>query len=156
MLDLFSFAEPCFKRTLVVVSLHLWGSVRQTFYLSFSYCKKFLFRIFLLSRPTNVQHTHTHTHTHIYIYIYKQYVTYNKHSHMFRWIFYTITLRNFVPRRSQFGRWPSSGKRSWFTESHIVLIISFLLVVLFTQCIVDKIKKLVLYEVKQLNNILLK
>ena len=29
----------------------------------------------------------------------------------------------------------------WFTESHIVLIISSLLVVLFTQFIVDKIKK---------------
>ena len=29
----------------------------------------------------------------------------------------------------------------WFTESHIVLIISFLLVVLFTQFIVDKMKK---------------
>ena len=29
----------------------------------------------------------------------------------------------------------------WFTESHIVLIISFLLFVLFTQFIVDKMKK---------------
>jgi len=44
----------------------------------------------------------------------------------------------------------------WFTESHIVLIISFLLV-LFTQFIVDKMKKKVmLYQVKQLNHILLK
>ena len=44
----------------------------------------------------------------------------------------------------------SFGKRVWFTESHIVLIISFLLVVLFTQFIVDKIRKGVLYQVKQL------
>jgi len=45
----------------------------------------------------------------------------------------------------------------WFTESHIILIISFLLVVLFTQFIVDKMKKkVVLYPVKQLNHILLK
>jgi len=44
----------------------------------------------------------------------------------------------------------------WFIESHIVLIISFLIVVLFTQFIVDKFKKLVLYQVKQLNHILLK
>jgi len=44
----------------------------------------------------------------------------------------------------------------WFTESHTVLIISFLLVVLFTQFIVDKMKKVVLYQVKQLNHILSK
>jgi len=44
----------------------------------------------------------------------------------------------------------------WFTESHIVLVISFLLVVLFTQFIVDKMKKGVLYPVKQLNHILSK
>jgi len=45
----------------------------------------------------------------------------------------------------------------WFTESHIVLIISFLLVVLFTQFIVDRMKKKgVLYQVKQLNHILSK
>jgi len=44
----------------------------------------------------------------------------------------------------------------WLTESHIVLIISFLLVVLFTQFIVDKMKEVVLYPVKQLNYILLK
>jgi len=43
----------------------------------------------------------------------------------------------------------------WFTESHIVLIISFLLV-LFIQFIFDKMKKGVLYQVKQLNHILLK
>jgi len=47
------------------------------------------------------------------------------------YIFYTITLRNFVV--------PTFSV--WYTESHIVLIISFLLVVLFTQFIVDKIKK---------------
>jgi len=44
----------------------------------------------------------------------------------------------------------------WFTESHIVLIIPFLLVVLFTQFSFDKIKKVVLYQVKQLNHALLK
>jgi len=43
----------------------------------------------------------------------------------------------------------------WFTESRIVLII-FLLFVLFTQFIVDKMGKSVLYQVKQLNHILLK
>jgi len=43
----------------------------------------------------------------------------------------------------------------WFTESHIFLIISFFFV-LFTQFIVDKMKKVVLYQVKQLNHILLK
>jgi len=36
---------------------------------------------------------------------------------------------------------PLSGKRVWFTESHIILIISFLIVILFTQFIVDKMKK---------------
>jgi len=41
------------------------------------------------------------------------------------------------------------------SPNHIVLII-FSLVVLFTQFIVDKIKKAVLYQVKQLNHILLK
>jgi len=73
----------------------------------------------------------------IYIYIY---------------IFYTFTLRNFVvriyslqstrspfvtllSRRAQSGRWSSFGKRVWFTESHIDLIISFLLLVLFTKFI---------------------
>jgi len=44
----------------------------------------------------------------------------------------------------------------WFTELHLVLIISFLLLVLFTQFIVDKMKKAMLYQVKQLNYILLK
>jgi len=43
----------------------------------------------------------------------------------------------------------------WFTESHLVLVIVFLLV-LFTQFIVHKMKKVVLYQVKQLNHILLK
>jgi len=30
-----------------------------------------------------------------------------------------------LSRRPQSGRWSSSGKRVWFTESHIILIISF-------------------------------
>jgi len=42
----------------------------------------------------------------------------------------------------------------WFTESRLVLIISFFLVVLLTQFIVDKMKKVALYQVKQLNHIL--
>ena len=46
-----------------------------------------------------------------------------------------------LSRRAQSGRWSSFRKRVWFTESHLVLIISFLLVVLFTQFIVDKILK---------------
>jgi len=54
-----------------------------------------------------------------------------------RTLFYTrspfVTL---LSRRAQSGRWSSFGKRVWFTESHIVLIISFLLV-LFTHCILD-------------------
>jgi len=41
-----------------------------------------------------------------------------------------------LSRRAQSGRWSSFGKLVWFTESHIVLIISFLLAVLFTQLIV--------------------
>ena len=36
---------------------------------------------------------------------------------------------------------PLSGNGMWFTESHIVLIISFLLVVLFTNFIANKMKK---------------
>jgi hypothetical protein len=43
----------------------------------------------------------------------------------------------------------------WFTESNIVLVIYFLLIVLFTHFILD-IKKSVLYQVKQLNHILFK
>jgi len=46
-----------------------------------------------------------------------------------------------LSRRAQFGRWSSFGKRVWFTVSHTVLIISFLLFVLFTQFIVDKMKR---------------
>ena len=42
-----------------------------------------------------------------------------------------------LPRRAQYGRWSSFGKRVWFTESHLVLIISFLFAVLFTQFILD-------------------
>jgi hypothetical protein len=41
-----------------------------------------------------------------------------------------------LSRRAQSGRWSSFGKRVWFTESHKVSIISFLLV-LFTQFIPD-------------------
>jgi len=52
-----------------------------------------------------------------------------------------------LSRRAQYGRCFSFGKRVWFTESHMVL---------FTQFIVDKLKKSVLYQVKQLNHILLK
>ena len=62
-----------------------------------------------------------------------------------------------LSRRAQSGRWSSFVKRVWFTESHRVLITSFLLFVLFTQFIVDKMKKkIVLYQVKQLNHIILK
>jgi len=57
-----------------------------------------------------------------------------------------------LSRRTHSGRWSSFGKRVWFTESHIVLIISFVLIILFTQFIVDKMKKVVLYQVKQLNH----
>ena len=38
---------------------------------------------------------------------------------------------------AQYGRWSSFGKRVRFTSSYIVLIISFLLVVLLTQFILD-------------------
>ena len=41
-----------------------------------------------------------------------------------------------LSRLAQSGRWSSFGKWVWFTESHLVLIISFLLV-LFTQFILD-------------------
>ena len=63
----------------------------------------------------------------------------------------------FFSRHAQSGRWSSFRKRVWFIESQIILIISFLLVVLFTQFIVDKMKKKgLLCQVKQLNHILLK
>ena len=45
-----------------------------------------------------------------------------------------------LSQRAQSGRWSSFGKRMWFTEWHIVLVISFLLLVLFTHFILD-IKK---------------
>jgi len=45
-----------------------------------------------------------------------------------------------LSRHTQSGRWSSLGKRVWFTESRVVLIISLL--VWFTQFIVDKIKKM--------------
>ena len=42
-----------------------------------------------------------------------------------------------LSRSAQSGRWSSFGKRVWFTKSHIDLVISFLLVVLFTRSILD-------------------
>ena len=42
-----------------------------------------------------------------------------------------------LSQRAQTGRRSSFEIRVWFTESHIFLIISFLIVVLFTQFIVD-------------------
>jgi len=44
----------------------------------------------------------------------------------------------------------------WFSESHIVVIISSLFAVLFTQFVVDEMKNVVLYPVKQPNRILSK
>ena len=60
-----------------------------------------------------------------------------KHTYTFS----TITLYKFLSRRAQYSRWSSFGKRAWFTESHLPLIISF-----FTRCFtysifVDKMKK---------------
>ena len=50
--------------------------------------------------------------------------------YIYSYPFYTIALRNFVvPTRSVV-------KRMWFTETHLILIISFLLVLL-TQFILD-------------------
>ena len=46
-----------------------------------------------------------------------------------------------LSRRAQSGRWSSFGKRVWFTESHTVLVISFLLFVLFSQFIVDEMER---------------
>ena len=62
-----------------------------------------------------------------------------------RWIYHNLTViistgSTFVTllsRCAQSGRWSSFGKRGWFTESHVVLIISVLLVVLITQFIID-------------------
>jgi len=39
-----------------------------------------------------------------------------------------------LSRRAQSGRWSSFGKRVWFNESHILLIISF-----FTCCFIYSI-----------------
>ena len=52
-----------------------------------------------------------------------------------------------VSRRAQSGRWSSFDRRVWFTESHIVLVIYFI-VVLFTQFILN-IQKVSLYQVKE-------
>jgi len=71
-------------------------------------------------------------------------------------ILHDHTSSTLLSPRAQSAGCSSFGKRVWFTESHIVSIISFLIVVLFTQFIVDKIKKVVLYKVKQLNHILSK
>jgi len=57
--------------------------------------------------------------------------------------------------RAQTGRWSSFGKRAWFNKPHIVLIISFYLFYLLSSLLI-KWKKVVLYQVKQLNHILLK
>ena len=46
-----------------------------------------------------------------------------------------------LSRCAQSDKWSSFRKRVLFTESRIVLVISFLLVVLFTQFIVDKTKE---------------
>ena len=55
------------------------------------------------------------------------------------WYYARSPFVSLLSRRSQSGRWSSFGKRVWFTESHIILIISFffLLIVLFTQFILD-------------------
>jgi len=42
---------------------------------------------------------------------------------------------------------PLSGKRVWFTESHIIFVISFLFVALFTQFILDKLNTGLLNQV---------
>jgi len=63
---------------------------------------------------------------------------------------------NSLSRRAQSGRWSSFGKRVWFTESHTVLIISFYLLFYLLNLLLIKWTKGVLYQVKQLNHILLK
>ena len=58
--------------------------------------------------------------------------------YVYMYIYFTWSpFVSLLSRRAQYGRWSSFGKRVWFTESHIVLIISFLLVALFTQFILD-------------------
>ena len=42
-----------------------------------------------------------------------------------------------LSRRAQSGRWSSFGKRAWFTESHLVLVIFFFTYVLFINFIID-------------------
>jgi len=61
-----------------------------------------------------------------------------------------------VSQCAQSGRWSSFGKRVWFTESHIVLLLSFYLLLYLLNFLLIKWKKGVLYQVKQLNHILLK
>jgi len=61
-----------------------------------------------------------------------------------------------LSRRAQSGRWSFFGKRVWFSESHIVLIISFYPLFYLLNLLLIKWKKGVLYRVTQLNHILLK
>jgi hypothetical protein len=71
-----------------------------------------------------------------------------------RWISPLSTQSPFLPCMSwcaQYVRWTSFGRRVWFTESHIVLVIFSLLVVLFILFILD-IKKSCCFPVKQLNH----
>ena len=51
---------------------------------------------------------------------------------------------------------PLSGNGCGFTESHIILVIFFLLTVLFIHFILDIKNKGMLYQVKQLNHFLVK
>jgi len=74
--------------------------------------------------------------------------------HAVRQLLYTITLRNFVvPTRSI---WLVILFRETGVVHRIAYSFSYFLLVLFSQFIVDKIKKGVLYQVKQLTHILLK
>ena len=61
---------------------------------------------------------------------------------------------SFLSQRAQSGRRTSFGRWMWFTESHIVLVI-FLLIILLLHFILD-INKGVLYPVKQPNNFFIK
>ena len=55
-----------------------------------------------------------------------------------------------LPRRAQSGRTTSFGRRVWFIESHIVLVIFFLLIDLFIHLFL--ILKACCYPVKLLNH----
>ena len=56
---------------------------------------------------------------------------------------------------AQSGRWSSFGKRVWFSESNIVLVISYYLLFYLLNLLFIKWRKAVLYQVKKLNHILL-